>query len=155
MIIQVDSREKSRAIKNILKYFDQVGIKHYSSKLYVGDYMSLDNPKLIIDRKQNLTELCQNICQDHERFRSELIRAQENGIQLVILVEHGDPIFDFEDVRFWQNPRRKKSPKAMSGDVMYKILKTMQRKYGVRYEFCDKADTGRRIVEILGVMPVG
>lgn len=155
MIIQVDSREKSRAIKNILKYFDQVGVKHYSSKLYVGDYMSLDNPKLIIDRKQNLTELCQNICQDHERFRSELIRAQENGIQLVILVEHGDPIFDFEDVRFWQNPRRKKSSKAMSGDVMYKILKTMQRKYGVRYEFCDKADTGRRIVEILGVMPVG
>lgn len=155
MIIQVDSREKSRAIKNILKYFDQVGVKHYSSKLYVGDYMSLDNPKLIIDRKQNLTELCQNICQDHERFRSELIRAQENGIQLVILVEHGDPIFDLEDVRFWQNPRRKKSPKAMSGAVMYKILKTMQRKYGVRYEFCDKADTGRRIVEILGVMPVG
>lgn len=155
MIIQVDSREKSRAIKNILKYFDQVGVKHYSSKLYVGDYMSLDNPKLIIDRKQNLTELCQNICQDHERFRSELIRAQENGIQLVILVEHGDPIFDFEDVRFWQNPRRKKSPKAMSGDAMYKILKTMQRKYGVRYEFCDKADTGRMIVEILGVMPVG
>lgn len=160
MIIQIDSREKQKAIKDIVRTFDQMGVKHYSSKLYVGDYMNLDNPKLIIDRKQNLTELCSNICQGHERFRSELIRARENGIQLVILVEHGDPIFTLEDVQFWQNPRKvktvkedgkwiRKETKAMTGRTMYKILCTMQRKYGVQYDFCDKSETGRRIIEIL------
>lgn len=54
MDIQIDSREKARAIKKIIKIFDENGIKHFSSKLLVGDYMSLDNPRLIIDRKQNL-----------------------------------------------------------------------------------------------------
>ena len=51
----------------------------------VGDYMNYDNPRLIIDRKQNLSELCNNVCQDHDRFRKELRFAQDNDIQLVIL----------------------------------------------------------------------
>ena len=54
MDIQIDTREKQRAIRKILKTFDDNGVKHFSSKLLVGDYMSLDNPRLIIDRKQNL-----------------------------------------------------------------------------------------------------
>ena len=53
MDIQIDSREKARAIKKIIKIFDENGIKHFSSKLLVGDYMSLDNPRLIIDRKES------------------------------------------------------------------------------------------------------
>lgn len=39
--------------------------------------------------------------------------------------------------------------KAMQGETLYKILCTQQKKYGVRYLFCDKEDTGRRIIEIL------
>ena len=158
--IQVDTREKARAIREIIKTFDESGVKHYVSKLYVGDYMNLDNPRVIIDRKQNLLELCGNVCQDHDRFRNELVRAQENGIQLIILVEHGDPIYSLEDVRFWRNPRSTRrirqdgrwetvKTKAMSGGVLYKVLTTMARKYGVRFEFCDKEDTGKRILELL------
>ena len=77
LTIQVDSREKARAIKSILSEFDTQGVKYYISKLWAGDYMSLDNPRLIIDRKQNLTEVCSNVCQQHERFKAELVRAQE------------------------------------------------------------------------------
>ena len=44
MDIQIDTREKQRAIRKILKTFDDNGVKHFSSKLLVGDYMSLDNP---------------------------------------------------------------------------------------------------------------
>lgn len=88
MDIQIDTREKQRAIRKILKTFDDNGVKHFSSKLLVGDYMSLDNPRLIIDRKQNLQELCGNVCQQHERFKRELLKAIDAGIQLVILVEH-------------------------------------------------------------------
>lgn len=161
MIIQIDSREKAKAIQKIIAEFDRQGIKHPVSKLMVGDYMNYDNPRVIVDRKQNLTELCSNVCQDHDRFRRELVIAQENGIQLIILCEHGKDIKSLEDVIFWKNPRSEKRKKidgkwqtvntnAMKGDVLYKILTTLQEKYGVRFEFCDKDETGRKIVEILG-----
>ena len=160
MVIQIDSREKARAIKKIVEEFDRQGVRHPVSKLIVGDYMNYDNPRLIIDRKQNLTELCSNVCQDHSRFRNELILAQEIGVQLVILVEHGKGIRCLEDVIWWNNPRRHKrvqiggrwqtvETKAMEGDVLYKILCTQQRKYGVRFLFCDKQATGREIIRIL------
>jgi hypothetical protein len=148
--IQVDSREKAKAIKKILAEFDARGVNYYISKLYCGDYQNLDNPRLVIDRKQNLSELCSNVCQSHERFRRELLRANEAGIKVVILCEHGQGIETLDDVIFWQNPRRKKSPKATSGEVLYSILRTIQRKYDTEFLFCDKSETGRRIIEILG-----
>ena len=161
MIIQIDSREKAKAIQKIIEEFDRQGIKHPVSKLMVGDYMNYDNPRVIVDRKQNLTEVCSNVCQDHERFRRELVLAKENGIQLIILCEHGKDIKSLEDVIFWKNPRSEKRKKvdgkwqtvntnAMKGDVLYKILTTLEEKYGVRFEFCDKDETGKKIVEILG-----
>lgn len=161
MIIQIDSREKAKAIQKIIAEFDRQGIKHPVSKLMVGDYMNYDNPRVIVDRKQNLTEVCSNVCQDHDRFRRELLLAKENGIQLIILCEHGKDIKSLEDVIFWKNPRSEKRKKidgkwqtvqtnAMKGDVLYKILTTLEEKYGVRFEFCDKDETGRKIVEILG-----
>ena len=149
MVIQIDSREKAKAIKKILAEFEKQEVNYYTSKLWAGDYMSLDNPRVIVDRKQNLSELCQNVCQDHDRFRRELVRAQDNGIQLIILVEHGKDIESLEDIIFWENPRLKKSPKATTGQTLYNILTTLQRKYGVRFEFCTKEQTGKRIVELL------
>ena len=161
MIIQIDSREKARAIKNIVADFDRQGITHPVSKLMVGDYMNYDNPRLIIDRKQNLSELCSNVCQDHDRFRRELILAQKNEIQLVFLVEHGKGIENLQDVIWWDNPRRFKriknksgtwedvETKAMQGEVLYKILCTQERKYGCHFLFCDKKNTGKEIIRIL------
>lgn len=161
MIIQIDSREKSKAIQKIIAEFDSRGIKHPVSKLMVGDYMNYDNPRLIIDRKQNLLEICTNVCQDHDRFRKELILAQENEIQLIILCEHGDGIETLEDVIFWENPRREMKrkvdgkwetikTKAITGERLYKIMRTLESKYGVKFEFCTKEETGAKIVKILG-----
>lgn len=164
MVIQIDSREKARAIKKIEKTFDDKGIKHPVNKLLIGDYMNYDNPRLIVDRKQNLSELCSNVCQDHERFKRELLRAMENEIQLVFLVEHGPDIKSLEDVWFWKNPRKHRviwktingkkvrtveSAKAVDGQQLYKSLCTIRDRYGARFEFCEKRDTGRRIIEIL------
>lgn len=164
MNIQIDSREKARAIRKIIKTFDDAGVKHFSSKLLVGDYMSLDNPRLIIDRKQNLQELCGNVCQQHERFKRELLKAMDAGIQLVILVEHGPEIKCIEDVYFWQNPRKHEirwrvvdgkrekyvvSAKAVDGNQLYKSLCTIRDRYHVRFEFCEKKDTGKEIIRIL------
>lgn len=161
MQIQIDSREKARAIKNIVSYFDKNGIGYYISKLYVGDYMNLDNPRVVVDRKQNLTELCANVCQQHERFRKEIIRANEAGIHLIILVEHGHGIEKLEDVIWWVNPRSVKrvrradgswrsiDTKATTGVTLYNILHTKQNKYNIEFRFCNKCDTGREIVRLL------
>ena len=147
--IQIDSREKQKELDRIIPQLEAQGVKWFKSKLYVGDYQSLDNPRLVVDRKKDLQELCGNVCQQHERFRSELVRAQEAGIQIVILCEHGGNVKTLEDVYFWENPRRRTSPGAISGQRLFKVLNTMQEKYGVRFEFCDKRQTGRRIVGIL------
>ena len=165
MEIQVDSREHAKEWERISKQFDKMGIKYFRSKLYVGDYQSLDNARLVIDRKKNLQELCGNICQQHERFRNELIRARDAGIGIIILCEHGGNIKDLSDVYFWKNPRcynteikmvegRPRrvpvSPNAIDGDKLFKTLQTIQQRYNVRFEFCSKSETGKRIVELLG-----
>lgn len=175
MVIQIDSREKTHAIARIVAEFDRRGIKHPVSKLIVGDYMNLDNPKAIVDRKQNLNEVCGNLTQQHDRFRREMELASELGIQLIILIEHGAAIKSIDDVGRWVNPRIwsycKKNGISTRGDMdanirefvahggqkppqsgewLAKTMRTVERKYGVRWEFCDKRSTGRRIVELLG-----
>lgn len=149
MELIVDTREKPQELVRIEPQLIAAGATIAHSKLYCGDYMSLDNARHVVDRKKDLNELCGNVCQQHERFRAELARAQEMGIKITILCEHGGNIRSLEDVYFWQNPRRKKSPKAMNGDRLFKVLSTMKRKYNVEFQFCDKRQTGRRIVEIL------
>lgn len=149
MTIQIDSREHEHAIKRIKEGFDKAGIKWFVSKMPCGDYQSLDNARFCIDRKQSLQELTGNICQQHERFRAELIRAQELGITLVFLVEHGLDIKTLSDVRDWKNPRLSVSPMALDGLALYKRLVTIENKYGTRFHFCTKQDTGKRIIQLL------
>ena len=150
MIVQIDTREKEKAIEKIQKTFEEKGIKTVSSKMYVGDYQNLQNGSVVVDRKQNLSEICSNVCQQHERFKAELIRAQEAGIKIFILCEHGKDIKTIEDVKNWINPRLKKSPKALTGEKLYKIMKTQEERYGITYLFCNKEETGEKILEILG-----
>lgn len=165
MTVQSDSREHMKEWQRISAQFDELGVKYFRSKLYVGDYMSLDNPRIVIDRKQDLQEIIGNVTTQHRRFIDELKRAQEHDIKVIILCEHGEEITRLEDIVFWENPRRKMFkwvttqtgqkrrvlayPKATTGQQLYKILSTISEKYGVDFEFCTKDQTGKRIVEIL------
>jgi len=161
MNLIIDSREHRSELNRICAQLDRLGVSYLVSKLPVGDYMSLDNARIVVDRKQNLTELCSNVCQDHDRFRREIQRANDNGIRIIFLCEHGDGIECLEDVIFWENPRRKKrvlingkwqtvETKATKGDTLYRILSTIRDKYGVEFYFCRKNETGAKIVELLG-----
>lgn len=165
MQVQVDTREQAKEWERIKGQFDVLGVQYFRSKMYVGDYQSLDNPRLVIDRKKDLQEICGNVCQQHERFKAELLRAKEQGIKLVILCEHGADIKRLEDVYFWQNPRKYQmrwktvngkrvkeviSAKAVDGNQLYKSLCTMRDRYNVDFVFCQKEETGRKIIEILG-----
>lgn len=89
MQVQVDTREHTKEWERIKGQFDTLGVQYFRSKMYVGDYQSLDNPRLVIDRQKDLQEICGNVCQQHERFKAELLRAKEQGIKLVILCKHG------------------------------------------------------------------
>ena len=51
------------------------------------------------------------------------------------------------------NGKREKyvvSAKAVDGNQLYKSLCTIRDRYNVQFEFCEKKDTGRRIIELLG-----
>lgn len=165
MQVQVDTREHAKEWERIKGQFDALGVQYFRSKMYVGDYQSLDNPRLVIDRKKDLQEICGNVCQQHERFKAELLRAKEQGIKLVILCEHGADIKSLEDVYFWQNPRKYQirwktvngkrvkdviSAKAVDGNQLYKSLCTIRDRYNVDFVFCQKEETGQKIIEILG-----
>ena len=131
-------------------WFAANGIKVLRSKLPVGDYALMTNLSVCIDTKKNLQEICGNVTHQHKRFVEELTKAHENGIKLYILCEHGSGINCLEDVKNWANPRIKQSPKATTGETLFKILHSMETRHGCEFVFCSKAETGRRIMELLG-----
>lgn len=150
--IIVDSREHQKVITGILKYFDDHGIPHESSKLLFGDYCDYSRPGLAIDRKHNIAELARNCTVEHERFRRELERVKRTGSHLVILVEQNRykdrdewvQVSQIADLIRWSNPHT-----MVRGEKVYRVLASWTAKYPVTVAFCDKRSTGRMITEIL------
>lgn len=115
--------------------------------------MYVENPLLIIDRKQGIGEIAKNATTEHGRVKRELERLDKLGARMVFLIEqvhYVDPtgkhrtINSLEDIMFWENPHG-----VVNGIQVYKILDAWQRKYNISYQFCDKRSTGKRIIEIL------
>ena len=152
-MIIIDSREKRHAIARIVDYFDHNRISHVTSKLIVGDYQRHDNPLVVVDRKQNLSELCTNLGTDKRRFMDEIRLAKELGVKLTILCEHGGAIHELKDVAGWNNPMLEKYPNAITGRDLMERMYRVHIAYGVDFLFCDKRSAGRRIAEILGGEP--
>ncbi len=148
----VDTREKPKAIKTILKQFDEAGIVHESTKLLFGDYQDFNRPQTVVDRKQTIAELAKNCTTEHERFRAEMERAKKAGAELVILVEQNRykdrdewiHVERIEDLLRWSNPHS-----TIRGEKVYRVLRSWCAKYPIRVEFCDKRVTGKRILEII------
>lgn len=117
---------KKHEIKN--QWFADNGIDLVPLPLPVGDYILLDDrvqavidrrgsklkkmdllgvTKISVDTKKDLGEVTNNICgKSHARFRDECILAQQNGIKLIVLVEHSRYIRSLDDVEHWKNPRQ-------------------------------------------------
>ena len=148
----VDSREKPKAIKTILKQFEARGINYSISKLYIGDYMEYSNPLLVIDRKQSIQELAANCTRDHARFKAELERAKAVGAKLIILVEQNRyydrdkwiQVCNIEDLMLWSSPHT-----TIRGEKVYRVLRLWCAKYDIEIQFCDKRQTGQKILEII------
>ncbi len=145
MIIYQDTRQQKGKHRNIESYFSRNGIEIVNVKLDVGDYMSPDNPKITVDTKYGLDELAKNLTNrsDNARFMREVRRAYQSRITLIVLIEQRG-INGTEDVLKW---RSKHSP--VTGVALVREMFRIQMAYGVKFLFCDKRSTGRRIMEIL------
>lgn len=145
MVLLEDTRNKIGKHKNVHAYCEKHGIELIRECLDVGDYM-LPDGKISVDTKKDLSELATNLLnpQDKKRFMREVRRAREQGIQLVVLCEHGGKIKCLQDVAGWRSEFSPVTGRALL-DRMYKLSVS----YGVRFEFCSKRNTGKRIVEIL------
>lgn len=127
-----------------------------------------------VDSKKDMQEIIGNICgKQHDRFRDELLLAQNNNILLYVLIENEDGIKTIDDIFSWHNPRldiwvqdrnnvigfykngnpryarKQKYPKATRGPQLAKAMLSMQLKYGVKFEFCSPLESGAKILELL------
>lgn len=159
MVLIEDTRQQAGKHRNIDAYCKRHGIELVRKKLDVGDYM-VEGTAIAIDTKADMQEVYSNLIHDHDRFRRECMRAKENGIKLIVLVEEAG-ITTLEDVKNWKNPRVEqyewavahgyKGAKAppISSKRLYGIMRTMEENYGIQFQFCHKRSTGKRIMEIL------
>lgn len=141
-MIIVDSREKKN--QHILDYFDRVSEPYEIRKLSTGDYMDPFSPFMTIDRKRNLEELAGNVCTPDNRFWREVRRSKEEGLKMIVLVEHGGQIRSLNDVPKWSSKYTR-----VTGRRLYDELFKIHVAYQVEFLFCDKRSTGRRILELL------
>lgn len=151
MIIQIDSREKARAIGGIIKEFDRQGIQHFESKLYMGDYIDWENnPRYIIDRKQNIREIATNCTTEQRRLEAEMDKLNDLGARMTFLITQnkiGDKKIEcLEDLILWQAP---KGRGTVNGETVYRKLRRWLRIYPIDIQFCSKAEAGKRIIELL------
>ena len=151
-LLLVDTREKPKAIENILATFEAEGVPVARTKLLFGDYADYNRPGIVVDRKQNIAELAKNVTVERARFIAELERARAANAQLVILVEQNRykdrdkwiSVKDISDLMLWSNPHTK-----IRGEKVFRVLSELTYKYNISVIFCDKRVTGKRILEII------
>ncbi len=149
MTIIEDTRQQAKKHELKHKFFADNGIKVVRSKLPCGDYAKLTDLSVIVDTKKDIQEIIGNVTKDHRRFIEECDFAAENGIKLIFLIED-EKIKRIDDLYGWYNYRLRFSPKATTGKTLAKILRGIEIRHGVMFDFCKKADAGKRIVELLG-----
>ena len=148
----IDTREKPKAIENILATFEAEGVPVARTKLLFGDYADYNRPGVVIDRKQNIAELAKNVTVERQRFIAELERAKAANARLVILVEQNRykdrdkwiSVKDISDLMLWSNPHTK-----IRGEKVFRVLSELTYKYNISVVFCDRRVTGKRILEII------
>lgn len=161
LILLEDTRQQEGKHKNINAYCKRMGIQVVRKCLSNGDYMLSEDGEtpcgnIAVDTKMDILELCKDVMSsDHRRFRDCCVRAQEAGVQLIILVEEVPPFgkIDLWEVPIWKSsnqwhrygdPMTRVDPKALR-----KALLTMTMKYGVKFRFCTRRQSPSRVIKYL------
>ena len=121
------------------------------TKLYVGDYM-LVGGTVAIDTKRDIRELASCLRQGHERFRAELVRARDAGIELWVLTETGE-VGDLAELAEWTEPswsaKRHGGTAPLEGRQLARTAATMRERYGAHFAFCRPEAAGEAVAWIL------
>lgn len=197
MKIAVDKAQKDG--KHTVKHeqMESLGHELVFLPLPVGDYILIDDAvaevikrrgdrlkkmdllgvvTLSVDTKANLAESYGNIIgKSHERFRDECILAQQNGIQLIILIESAPEVKCLDDVRRWKNWKQLyaycrrhniETGKGMmeriedfvahggqrppvDGEQLFKAMVTLSERYGCKWAFTTPENCGKTIIYLL------
>lgn len=171
-MIICDTRQQKGKHVNIDAWFERHGIGYEYRKLDFGDYMRADGTSnVIVDTKRSFDEVVGNVGREHSRFVRELDRARDAGCRLVILIEVGAPYVTLDKVSGWTSNVCKRCDryrrllcnphangrcqthrnKPMQGKTLLKIMRTLEREHGCRFEVCHPAHSAARICELLGV----
>lgn len=172
-VVVEDTRQQAGKHANVERWMRAHGVAFLprARALPFGDYVA-ETPggeplgNVSVDTKRSLEEVASNLTREHDRFARECDRAAEAGWRLVVLVE-GMPTCPGPEAvgewaahrcavcrrcrpgRGWACPRRLVTPAKAASAA--KAMATMAARHGVAFEFCGRADTGRRICELLGV----
>ena len=106
--------------------------------------------KIVIERKKDLNELCCNLFDKKDskgltRFERELSRSKEQGIKVILLVETEDMHSKILSSKYFRFDKASKvSPKVFNS-----ILRSLQARYNISIEYCNKKDSARLIHDLL------
>ena len=108
--------------------------------------------KIVIERKKDLNELCRNLYDSKSkdengltRIEREFSRAKEQGIKVVLLVEVDNMHSKIMSSKHFRYDRASRvSPKAFNS-----ILRSLQARYNISIEYCEKNQSARLIHDIL------
>ena len=148
LTILMDTREKSGKKNHILRYFDNNSIQVERIKLNVGDYAIKGNESVVVDLKRNILELASNFFCDKVRFEKECIRAKNNGISLIFLIEEK---CDKNKLMNWCAPTNVNDERFLNvhGWQIYNEMKRYSKLFNCKFRFCHKNSTGRQIISLL------
>ena len=146
--LQEDTRNKSDKHSTKHEGWAASGVAVVRSKLAFGDYALV--PAASVDTKRDIQELAQDVFQQHDRFRRELVGARDAGTKLYILTENDEGIRSLADLAAWkesakQFAKRKGAQVRIDGGR----LATMESKYGATFLFCAPDESAALIVELL------
>ena len=145
-LIVCDTREKKN--KHILEYFEKMNQDYIISKLDSGDYMVFKDYTTIVDKKDGLLELANNLChkKEHERVLKEIQKAKDYGCKDFIFLIQDDNINTIDDIKKWKSKYTK-----ISGETLLKVMKTMQERYKIKFIITTKKNIANKIIKLLGV----
>lgn len=163
-MLYCDTRQQEGKHAHVDRWLGAHNVAFEYRKLDFGDYMT-ETSNISVDTKRDVQEVANNVGRAHARFVRECERAAAAGCRLVVLVEEHPEYNDRGRLAGWTNRvclrcqwRRycthgceRFRARPIQGATVAKIVATLEERHGVRFEFCRRGDTARRICELLGV----
>ena len=122
------------SVRKALSYGD------YSAQYSLPDGEISDLTKIaVIERKQNLTEICSNFTSERARFQREFERAKADNCKVHLIIENDD----------YEHLRDGKYRSKLNPDSLIASLLSWAIRYGIMVHFCKPETTGYLISKIM------